>query len=230
MLRDKALKIVPDNVDIFKIKQEFRHLVPAKRRFERISNIRQLVQELERQLLIFPDKGGIQHFHDIISLVNVFQPNIVGQKLLTDIEELTKRLKPLPLLRSRNVSTSSTSSQDPPLFNRVPSNIRMMLARELEESGGKDWEHFATGLGYGLKERQKIRIKQGEVDRLERYHNGDVEEILHAVITKFEDRCIERRINVKMLEHIIDLLKNKEIFGQPFNKLASQIEAEKKDS
>ena len=103
LLRDKVLKIIPDNVDIFKIKQEFRHLVPAKRRFERINNIWQLVQvrtalldivncnavtgnitlnnqlqELERQLIIFPDKGGIQHFHHIISLVNVFQPNIVG--------------------------------------------------------------------------------------------------------------------------------------------------------
>ena len=103
LLRDKVLKIIPDNVDIFKIKQEFRHLVPAKRRFERINNIWQLVQvrtalldivncnavtgnitlnnqfqELERQLIIFPDKGGIQHFHQIISLVNVFQPNIVG--------------------------------------------------------------------------------------------------------------------------------------------------------
>jgi len=227
LLRDKVLKIIPDNVDIFKIKQEFRHLVPAKRRFERINNIWQLVQELERQLIIFPDKGGIQHFHQIISLVNVFQPNIVGPNLVTEVEDLTKRLEPPPILRSRNVSTSSTFSQDPTLFNRVPSHIKEMLVQELERSGGKDWEHFATGLGYDLKDRNKIRIKQGEVDRLELEHNGDVEQILLAVITKFEDRCIQRRVNVKMLDHIIDLLKKREVFGTPFNKLAKQIEEEK---
>ena len=130
------------------------------------------------------------------------------------------------------------------MFNRVPSHIKEMMVQELERSGGKDWEHFATGLGYDLKDRNKIRIKQGkakaqdenkkdntdnsgEVDRLELEHNGDVEQILLAVITKFEDRCIQRRVNVKMLDHIIDLLKKREFFGTPFNKLAKQIEEEK---
>ena len=55
MLRDKTLKMIPDNVDIFKIKQEFRHLVPAKRRFERISNIRQLVQVRDANLNMMSD-------------------------------------------------------------------------------------------------------------------------------------------------------------------------------
>ena len=48
------------------------------------------------------------------------------------------------------------------MFNRVPSHIKEMMVQELERSGGKDWEHFATGLGYDLKDRNKIRIKQGK--------------------------------------------------------------------
>ena len=47
------------------------------------------------------------------------------------------------------------------MFNRVPNNIREMLAMDLEICGGKDLEHFVVGLGSGLKEREKLRIKQG---------------------------------------------------------------------
>ena len=53
--------------------------------------------------------------------------------------------------------------QDPLLFNRVPNSVRELLVTELERCGGKDWEHFAVGLGSGLKERDKLRIKQGDV-------------------------------------------------------------------
>jgi len=230
ILRDKALKTIPDNVDLFKIKQEFRHLIPAKRRFERISSILQLIQELERQLIIFPDKKGIQQFYNIVRMVNALQPNTVGPDLILEITQLTQRLEPLQALRSRNVSTSSNFSQDPSLFTRVPDNIKAMLARELERTeAGQDWEHFATGLGEGLKEKDKIRVKQGEVDRIEREHNGNVERILYAVVTKFEDKCIQNRINVKMIDHIIDVLKSERIFGGSFyKKLASEIKAEQK--
>ena len=43
-LRDESLRNVPDNVDVFNIKQEFQALITSKRRFERINTIRQLVE------------------------------------------------------------------------------------------------------------------------------------------------------------------------------------------
>lgn len=160
-LRDESFRNIPDNVDVFNIKQEFQALITSKRRFERINTIRQLVEELERQLIIFPDKRGIHHFQSVLHLVNRIQPNITSPSLLARVAELTKKLEPPPPLRSRNVSTSSNFTQDPLVFNRVPNNIREMLAMDLETCGGKDWEHFAVGLGSGLKEREKLRIKQG---------------------------------------------------------------------
>ena len=44
VLRDEALKTIPDNVAFFKIKQEVQALVASKRRFERISTMRLLLQ------------------------------------------------------------------------------------------------------------------------------------------------------------------------------------------
>jgi len=228
MLRDEALKTIPDDVAFFKIKQEVQALVTSKRRFERISTMRQLLQELERQLIVFPDKGGIQAFHSILIHVNTYQPNTIGPNLMTKVTDLTRRLEPLPALRSRNVSASSNFVQDPLLFNRVPNSVRELLVTELERCGGKDWEHFAVGLGSGLKERDKLRIKQGEVDYIERKFNGDIKQILYTVLTKFEDSCIKRRVNVNMLEHLIDIFKKVEIFGTPLNRLANEIKMEKK--
>jgi len=227
-LRDESFRNIPDNVDVFNIKMEFQALITSKRRFERINTIRQLVEELERQLIIFPDKRGIHHFQSVLHLVNRIQPNITSPNLLARVAELTKKLEPPPPLRSRNVSTSSNFTQDPLVFNRVPNNIREMLAMDLETCGGKDWEHFAVGLGSGLKEREKLRIKQGEVDRIESKHNGDIKQILHTVLTEFEDRCMKRGVNVNMLDHLIHILKKEEIFGTPLNRLASDIKKEKK--
>ena len=36
------------------------------------------LQELEKQLIIFPDKKGIQQFYNIVRMVNALQPNTVG--------------------------------------------------------------------------------------------------------------------------------------------------------
>ena len=47
------------------------------------------------------------------------------------------------------------------MINRVPNNIREMIAIDLEMCGGRDWEHFTLGLGFGLKEKDNVRIKQG---------------------------------------------------------------------
>eukprot|EP00092_Neocalanus_flemingeri_P003815 GFUD01004109.1.p1 GENE.GFUD01004109.1~~GFUD01004109.1.p1 ORF type:complete len:247 (+),score=90.30 GFUD01004109.1:1786-2526(+) len=228
LLRDEALRNIPDNIDMFSIKREFRTMITSKRRFERINTLGQLIEELERQLIIFPDKRGIQQFYTALLSVNNLQPQAIGSSLLTKVADLTKKLQPPEPLRSRNASTSSNFCQDPALvFNRVPNNIRDMLAIDLERCGGKDWEHFAVGLGHGLKQRERIRIRQGEVDHIERLKNGDIRQILDIVLTKFEDRCMQRGVNINMLDHLIDILKKEEIFGTPLNMLANKIKKEK---
>jgi len=228
LLRDEAIRTIPDNIDMFNIKKEFQMLITSKRRFERIHTIGHLVEELERQLVIFPDKRGIHQFQAVLLSVNTLQPQAIGSSLLTKVANLTKKLEPAQQLRSRNVSTSSTWGQDPFVFNRVPNKIRDMLAIDLEMCGGKDWEHFAVGLGSGLKEKDKLRIKQGEVDHIERLKNGDIGQILHTVLTKFEDRCMQRGVNINMMDHLIDILRREEIFGTPLNMLANKIKEEKK--
>ena len=66
------------------------------------------------------------------------------------------------------------------------------------------------------------------MDYIERKFNGDIKQILYTVLTKFEDSCIKRRVNVNMLEHLIDIFKKVEIFGTPLNRLANEIKMEKK--
>ena len=68
----------------------------------------------------------------------------------------------------------------------------------------------------------------GEVDHIERLKNGDIGQILHTVLTKFEDRCMQRGVNINMMDHLIDILRREEIFGTPLNMLANKIKEEKK--
>jgi len=217
-LRDEVLKVLPDNIDVFRIKQEFQPIIVSKRRFERIDTIQQLIEELERQLLIFPDKRGIQQFYTVITRVKNQQPQSIGDDLLQRVESLTTKLEP-PRLQTTTKQTFLT---------RVPKHIREELAMDLERCGGKDWEHFALGLGTGLKERDKLRIKSGEVNYFESEENGDIQKILDAVLTKFEDNCIQRGVNIDILEHIIDVLKNVDIFQTPLNMSANKIKRERK--
>ena len=63
---------------------------------------------------------------------------------------------------------------------------------------------------------------------MERTKNGDIRQILDAVLTKFEDRCMQKGVNINMLEHLIDVLKNVDIFQTPLNMTANKIKKEKK--
>eukprot|EP00092_Neocalanus_flemingeri_P004409 GFUD01004743.1.p1 GENE.GFUD01004743.1~~GFUD01004743.1.p1 ORF type:complete len:248 (+),score=86.68 GFUD01004743.1:268-1011(+) len=228
LLRDEAFMILPDNLDVFSIKKEFQTLIPSKRRFEKIGTIVQLVQELERQLIIFPEKKGIHQFYIVLILVNTLQPQAIGSSLLTRVADLTKKLEPQQTQQPLRTHSAHFPKQEPPLvFSRVPTNIRDMLACDLEMCGGRDWEHFLLSLGYG-REKDKVRIKQGEVDHIERQKNGDIRQIIDAVLTKFEDRCMQKKVNINMLDHLIKILKKEEIFLTPLNKLANKIKEEKK--
>lgn len=219
-IRTKVLADIPDNIDVFSIKRVFDTLITSRRRFERITTIRQLVMELERQLIIFPDKRGIKHFYNLLAMVNQRQPQTVQPAILKEVGDMTTLLEPAPL-------SVPVPHQNHQIF-RVPNHIRDMLATDLERCGGRDWEHFALGLGTGLAEKDKIRIKQGEVDYVERQQNGDIRLILHTVLTRFEERCMQKGVHINILDHLINILKNQDIFMTPLNRLANDIKKEKK--
>jgi len=73
-----------------------------------------------------------------------------------------------------------------------------------------------------------VRIKQGEVDNIERQTNRDIGQIIDALLTRFEDKCIKNGVNINMLEHLIEILKNVDIFQSPLTETANKIKLEKK--
>ena len=50
---------------------------------------------------------------------------------------------------------------------------QLNTVRDLEKAGGREWEHFATGLGLNLVEEEEVRVRQGEVDNIEREEGGN---------------------------------------------------------
>eukprot|EP00092_Neocalanus_flemingeri_P028973 GFUD01031456.1.p1 GENE.GFUD01031456.1~~GFUD01031456.1.p1 ORF type:complete len:240 (+),score=56.83 GFUD01031456.1:103-822(+) len=221
LLKDEVMLKLPENIDIFSIKKEFQTMITSKRRFERISTVNQLVEELERQLIINPDKTGIQEFYNVIIVLNALHPQAIELDLLTKVENLAKNCMPLPPR-----STLPPRSRK----DRLTDNIRNILAIELVMCGGKDWEHFAMKLGFSLKEKDtitysRVRIKQGEFDDIEKQMNGDIPLILNTVLSLFEDRCMKFGVKIDLLDHIIDILKRKEIFGTSM--LADKIKKER---
>ena len=68
----------------------------------------------------------------------------------------------------------------------------------------------------------------GEVDNIERQKNGDIHQIIDAVLTKFEERCMKKEVNINVPKHVIDVLKNVDIFQTPLNMTANKIKKELK--
>eukprot|EP00092_Neocalanus_flemingeri_P046721 GFUD01052664.1.p1 GENE.GFUD01052664.1~~GFUD01052664.1.p1 ORF type:complete len:116 (+),score=19.24 GFUD01052664.1:23-349(+) len=85
-------------------------------------------------------------------------------------------------------------------------------------------------LGISLKEKNpltysRVRIKPGEFNNIEHQLNGGIPLILNTVLTLFEDRCMKFGVKMDLLDHIINLLERKEIFGTSM--LANKIKNEK---
>jgi len=160
-LKEDILGCLADNTDVTGVKKEFRLLISSKRKFERINSIRTLFQELERQLLIFPEKKGIQYFYSIVQQLNSQQSGVISQQLLDQVDELHRRLQ--PVLESPPLPSALPRQTS---FQRVPENVRLILAKDLKLCGGKDWEHFAMGLGTGLGDKEDIlKLKLGSCER-----------------------------------------------------------------
>ena len=66
----------------------------------------------------------------------------------------------------------------------LPEHIKTILVTALTERGtGKDWEHFTLGLGFDRAEKENIKLRQGDVDRLERNNCDDTRKLLRNVKT-----------------------------------------------
>lgn len=222
-LKEDILGCLADNTDVTGVKKEFRLLISSKRKFERINSIRTLFQELERQLLIFPEKKGIQYFYSIVQQLNSQQSGVISQQLLDQVDELHRRLQ--PVLESPPLPSALPRQTS---FQRVPENVRLILAKDLKLCGGKDWEHFAMGLGTGLGDKEDIlKLKLGKIGEFEEKHNGDIKKILDDVLTHFEDNCLKSSVTIDMLKHISKVLKNVDIFTTPLNLTANKIKRER---
>ena len=95
------------------------------------------------------------------------------------MEKLHQRLQPPDLTQLGAGATPSPSPCIP-----LPEHIKTILVTALTERGtGKDWEHFTLGLGHGRAERENIKLRQGDVDRLERRNCDDTTKLLRNVAT-----------------------------------------------
>lgn len=191
------------------VKQEFQTGIRSRRSFHRISSYEALIQELEKQLIIFPEHGLVNAFEIILQKI---QPP--RKSLETELSRLQQQLQP----RNPQPPLPTGGRQFP-----VPEEIVRLMAETFDEEKGRAWEHFATGLGWNRSERDLIRIRQGEVDRIEEHHSTTSER-LRAVLTLFHSRCLGVQANIDLVNHIVEICKAKYIFGTPYNKLAKRIE------
>ena len=94
---------------------------------------------------------------------------------------MAERLQPPELPQSG--APAPTSPSPSPCIS-LPEHIKTILVSELTDRGtGKDWEHFTLGLGFDREEREKIKLRQGDVDRLERKNCDDTRQLLRKVTT-----------------------------------------------
>merc|ERR1711974_495304 len=176
----------------------------TKRRVERIKSIRELVKELESQLLIFPERRGIYFFLLITKLLQQQYPGYISSETFTKVEKLAERLQPPD---PSQLGPASPSSPSPSPCIPLPEHLKTILVSGLTERGtGKDWEHFTLGLGFDREERENIKLRQGDVDRLERRNCDDTTKLLRQVIEIFEGNCKKNQVSINMTDHVIDVL------------------------
>lgn len=197
---------LPDNV-----KKEFEPNIRSRRCFHRISSYALLIQELEKQLFIFPEQGRVHAYKLILQRSQPSRPS-----LEKELNLLTQRLQP----------PRQPPQQPLPLASHkvpVPEKIIQLMARTFEEEEkGRDWEHFATGLGWNRSDRELIRLLQGEVDRIEEQH-ATTSERLREVLVQFHAKCLQAQAQFDLVQHIVAVCGERHIFGTPYRMLARQI-------
>ena len=83
---------------------------------------------------------------------------------------------------------------------------------------GQDWEHFILGLGRKLPQADDIRIRQGDLDRLERTFAGNRMKIMNCALVDFERNCQKYEVNINIAQHVVEVLKDKDILFPPYSR------------
>lgn len=169
----------------------------------------------------FMKPPGIGFLGSVIHCVQQDSATRLDTNLLARVDLLTRELEPPKFSSPREVAVPLT---------RVSSRIIAKLGRDLERAGGRDWEHFATGLGLHLhnKERELVRVRQGEVDRIEREQRGNTPGVIKKVVEEFESKCQQAGVSLNMVEHMAALLESQEVFEPPLRRLARELREEAK--
>ncbi|XP_023325809.1 uncharacterized protein LOC111699350 [Eurytemora carolleeae] len=205
--KEMLFSVHPRNLQVVQVKSRFPEL-KGRRRIDKILTLEELVQELEKQLSIFPERGILHPLRIILEFLTPF-----SAALLDELNKLEKQLK------STFLQTQLQYSQD------VPVHVVEVLAREFDRVPGRDWERFAEGLGHDFPNRDEVCIRAGEIDTIERTF-PETSKRLAAVFKMFSERCLQYSVDMNIIDVIVSTLQDENVFGTPYNKLARRVREE----
>ena len=164
LLRDEALMNIPDNIDVFHIKKKFETMITSKRRLERICTVKQLAKELERQMIIAPDKTGIHAFYKILVIVDTIHPQAIRSDLLTKVGDLAQKLNPAPLVQALIQETPPVQ----PLIQETP-RVQPLIQETQKASNIFNTSKYKANIQnqfmfktlYQIQEKKKMHLKMG---------------------------------------------------------------------
>ena len=113
------------------------------------------------------------------------------------------------------------SSGQPKLMNKEV--IEKLISGLVAPASGQDWEHFLLGLGRHHQEADLIRLRQSDIDSLERRHNFNVRNILREAIEMFERNCQLNFVDINITNHVIEVLKDRNVMFNTYGRLARQL-------
>ena len=186
-LKNRFLSGIPDNFNIEEIKTNFRNIsnILSRRRLGRIRDLSELLWRCEENLLILPETGEINLFQEIVSLVRDLNMHQVSPSTWEEVRMLYPAWSPAP-------ATVGCLTPVPPQV------VTKLIVRLTAAGTGRDWDHFSRALGTGLDREDDIKLKEGDLCRLERKY-GDTEDKMRDL--SFTDIAL-RKTSVPILSQL----------------------------
>ena len=199
-LKNRFLSGIPDNFNIEEIKTNFRNIsnILSRRRLGRIRDLSELLWRCEENLLILPETGEINLFQEIVSLVRDLNMHHVSPSTWEEVRMLDPAWRPAP-------ATVGCLTPVPPQV------VTKLIVRLTAAGTGRDWDHFSRALGTGLDREDDIKLKEGDLCRLERKYGDNLGALLRHVIREFERKCLMFGVKVDTTHHIQDILRTERI-------------------
>jgi len=227
-IRDELYVQTSRNYDIRAYKDQFlqdpstKNLI-GRRKMEKISTLSQLVSEFENRMLIFPDKRGIRQFLKIVVHIRTNSDKIPDD-YFTRVQELTEQLKPEDAVNHVNPMPLPAAAD----VTLMPRELKdYLVSRITDAECGQDGQHLILALGKYYWDnddhRQRVGVRQGDFDRIEREEDGDYQKTVMKCLTRFERNCQRNDVTIDVTQHVIDLLKNEQVFSPPYKKIAKEL-------